>query len=139
MVESSQSRCGDRVERGQSRAVGADKWLLARTTVLLLGLTLGSCSSFSGYVSDHWPTWAGGEPANLPPRPGAPGYAEFIAHQEGKNAAPANAKTPVATPASATAPTGATATPAVDNVNAQAIPPAARRIDDQGVVQGGLY
>jgi hypothetical protein len=43
-------------------------------------LALGACSPFSGYLSDNWPHWAGGEPAGLPPRPGTPGYAEFVAH-----------------------------------------------------------
>ena len=45
-----------------------------------LSLALGACSPFSGYVSDNWPHWAGGEPTGLPPRPGSPGYAEYIAH-----------------------------------------------------------
>jgi len=55
----------------------------------VLGVTLGfaaglaSCSSFSGYVADHWPHWAGGMPADVPPRPGAPGYTDFIAHGQG--------------------------------------------------------
>ena len=50
--------------------------------VILLGLgpLLGSCSGFSGYVADSWPHWAGGLPPDVPPRPGAPGYNEFIAH-----------------------------------------------------------
>lgn len=48
--------------------------------VLCFGLTLGACSPFSGYVADNWPHWAGGEPTGLPPRPGSPGYAEYIAH-----------------------------------------------------------
>jgi hypothetical protein len=56
--------------------------------LLCLGPVLGSCSSFSGYMADHWPHWAGGMPADAPPRPGAPGYDEFIAHgQQGANAA----------------------------------------------------
>jgi hypothetical protein len=39
-------------------------------------------------MADHWPHWAGGMPADAPPRPGAPGYDEFIAHgQQGANAA----------------------------------------------------
>ena len=50
-----------------------------------LGPLLASCggvteSGVSGYVADHWPHWAGGMPADAPPRPGAPGYDEFIAH-----------------------------------------------------------
>jgi hypothetical protein len=47
---------------------------------LCLALALGACSPFSGYVADNWPHWAGGEPASLPPRPGTPGYAEFVSH-----------------------------------------------------------
>jgi hypothetical protein len=47
---------------------------------LSMGLLLGSCSPFAGFVSDHWPHWAGGMPDGVPPRPGAPGYNDFIAH-----------------------------------------------------------
>jgi hypothetical protein len=47
---------------------------------LCLALALGACSPFSGYLADSWPHWAGGEPSGLPPRPGTPGYAEYIAH-----------------------------------------------------------
>jgi hypothetical protein len=56
------------------------KRLSAAVFALGLGLMLGSCSSFSDAVSDHWPHFAGGEPGGLPPRPGDPGYAQFIAH-----------------------------------------------------------
>lgn len=54
----------------------------AIVAAILLGVAplLGSCSGFSGYVADNWPHWAGGMPADVPPRPGAPGYNEFIAH-----------------------------------------------------------
>jgi hypothetical protein len=48
--------------------------------VLCFVLALGACSPFSGYVADSWPHWAGGEPVGLPPRPGKPGYADYIAH-----------------------------------------------------------
>ena len=50
--------------------------------VILLTLSpmLGSCSGFAGSVADNWPRWAGGMPSDVPPRPGAPGYNEFIAH-----------------------------------------------------------
>jgi hypothetical protein len=74
----------------------------APTLVLLTGLALGSCASVSSTVSDHWPTWAGGMPKDVPPRPGAAGYDEFLAHQQGKDVTPAtapaedaNAQTPV--------------------------------------------
>jgi hypothetical protein len=48
--------------------------------LLTLGPMLGSCSGFAGNVADNWPRWAGGMPPDVPPRPGAPGYNEFIAH-----------------------------------------------------------
>jgi hypothetical protein len=56
------------------------KQRIRATIALCLGLTLGACSPFSSYVADNWPHWAGGEPASTPPRPGTPGYAEYIAH-----------------------------------------------------------
>jgi hypothetical protein len=107
--------------------------------VLCIGLALGGCGSFAGAVSDHWPTWAGGMPNDVPPRPGAPGYAEFISHQQAKDEAAAAAGKPAAAPAMVTAPAGAATAPDVAAGNPQAMPPNARRVDDQGVVQGGLY
>jgi hypothetical protein len=53
------------------------KRLRAAVPVLCLGLMLASCADF---VADHWPHFAGGEPNGLPPRPGEPGYQQFIAH-----------------------------------------------------------
>ena len=53
---------------------------IAVAILLTLGPVLGSCSGFAGTVADNWPHWAGGMPADVPPRPGAPGYNEFIAH-----------------------------------------------------------
>ena len=93
------------------------KRLFAATILLCACLALGACTSFSGYVADNWPTWAGGMPKDVPPRPGAPGYNEFIAHQHGA---------------------GATA-PATDNHTMQTLPPAEPRPEDRSVVQGGLY
>jgi hypothetical protein len=62
--------------------------LCAGLMLFSLGLILGSCSSVSTVVSDYWPRWAGGEPAGTPPRPGEPGYDQFIAHkQPGSDAA----------------------------------------------------
>jgi len=119
-------------------------WLrrrLAPAVLVCACLMLGGCSSFSGYVSDHWPTWAGGLPNDVPPRPGQPGYAEFISHQEAKDQeAAAATNKPGAAPTVATVPAGATAAPPqAGNVNAQPLPPDARRIDTQAAVQGGLY
>src|ERR1700742_1194554 len=55
---------------------------------LCFGLSLGACAQFSGTVADHWPHWAGGEPADTPPRPNSPGYQEYIAHRQAQGAAP---------------------------------------------------
>lgn len=65
------------------------KRVVAAALLIGLGLALGSCSSFSDTVSDHWPHFAGGEPDDLPPRPGAPGYDAFIAHGQAQQGAPA--------------------------------------------------
>ena len=87
------------------------KSLIAPVAVLFLSLTLCSCSSFSGYVADHWPRWAGGMPDDVPPRPGTPGYDEFVAHGQPGNVA---AKPPAADekPGSAGMKTNAAAIPA---------------------------
>ena len=78
----------------QILTAGMIKRLFALTTVLGACLALGACASFSGYVADSWPTWAGGMPKDVPPRPGAPGYEEFISHQQaaGRPANPAPAR-----------------------------------------------
>jgi hypothetical protein len=99
--------------------------------VLCLGLILSSCSSFSGYVADHWPRWAGGMPDDVPPRPGAPGYDEFIAHGQPGNVA---AK-PAANDPNAPAPA-----PADVRTNAAALPAREQPADEPNVMQrGGLY
>jgi hypothetical protein len=119
----------------------------APVLVLCASLALASCSSFSGYVSDHWPMWAGGMPNDVPPRPGAPGYEEFISHQQAKDeaaaasAAAAAAAKQGATPAVGTAPAGAAPPrPLTDNTgNLPAMPPGVQRVNDQSAAQGGLY
>src|SRR5579863_1101181 len=120
MIKSAQLRSGGQGECRRNAASATGKRLLAATFVLCLGLGLGSCTSVSGFVSDHWPHWAGGMPADVPPRPGAPGYDEFIAHSQANKDA--------AAPAVAGQKTGAPAASV-----------AGRPADDQGVVQGGLY
>jgi hypothetical protein len=115
---------------------------------LLFGpvLPLSACG---GTVADMWPHWAGGEPSGLPPRPGQPGYEEFIAHgQPNQN--------PAAAPAAQQVPAGTTATIAEQKSAAQQPPraqprpeensqaePAAEAVEhpvsDTGVVRGGLY
>ncbi len=116
------------------------KRLFAPTVVLCACLTLGACSSFSGAVADSWPTWAGGMPKDVPPRPGAPGYEEFIAHQQNSQA---QAPAPDGSTAAASAPAPVAATAPVANNPApqqQPLPPrAAPRPEDRSTVQGGLY
>ena len=109
------------------------KRLVAAGIVLWLGAALGACSPFAGYVADNWPHWAGGLPPDVPPRPGAPGYDEFIAHGEPAQ----NTTTPAADAGNGTT-TGATpsAAPAV----ATASPPpgkAQSRKTQSGKVQIG--
>jgi len=126
------------------------KRLIAAAIVLGLGPVLGSCggaseNGFSAYVADHWPHWAGGMPEDVPPRQGAPGYNEFIAHGQadqdtmpppasaGKSAAVA-AKTPVPTPPAAPAAPVPPAPPAP-----QVAPSGDGPSEDSSVRQGGLY
>jgi hypothetical protein len=106
--------------------------LSAAILLLVCGLAIASCAPFAGFVSDHWPTWAGGMPNDVPPRPGAPGYEEFLAHQAGRDAAP-----PAGSGASAAQP-AATAGPAAEGTNSQPVPGNSRP-DDRAAVQGGLY
>jgi len=124
---------------------------LALTALLGICLALGGCSSFAGFVSDTWPTWAGGMPKDVPPRPGAPGYEEFISHQQRQDPAAAGAAAPGAaaqagapapgapgttgtTPANPTAPNSA-----VNRAAPQQFPPAYARPDDRATTRGGLY
>jgi hypothetical protein len=131
---------------------GTTKRLFTLAAVLCVGLALAGCASFSGFVSDNWPTWAGGMPKDVPPRPGAPGYEEFMAHQQRQDVPPNTAAAPGATPtptavtAPAAAPgtTGAVPPPAAPpparNANTQPpLPPAYARPDDRSATEGGLY
>jgi hypothetical protein len=118
-----------------------------------LVLALGACSPFSGYVADSWPHWAGGEPTGLPPRPGSPGYAEYIAHGQpvqNPEAAAGAAQAPPAvettqtvsqTPAGTVQRTSIFGGPqvAAPRPSVQAPPPAAAPSDDASIVRGGLY
>jgi hypothetical protein len=73
---------------------------------LLLGFSLGGCGTIneklSGTVSDAIPAWAGGLPADAPPRPGSPKYDEYVREQERKRVEPAVPKNP-SDPSSASA------------------------------------
>lgn len=113
---------------------------LIRAAILLgLGLNLASCGSF---VADHWPHWAGGMPEDVPPRPGTPGYAEFIAHGQATQDA-TNSSSPQNP--SAAAQNGSPQAPAAPAPVAAAAPvraaasPSNEPSQDSSVVNGGLY
>jgi hypothetical protein len=114
-------------------AAGMIKRFFAPTALLFIGLAFGSCTPFAGFISDRWPTWAGGMPKDVPPRPGAAGYEEFMAHQQGKDAAAAGS--PEANANAQTAPSGAPA----EKASARATPSGNQPPNGQGAVQGGLY
>jgi hypothetical protein len=100
------------------------KRLVAALMGLGLGLALGSCGPVAGFTSDHWPHWAGGLPADAPPRPGTPGYNDYIAHRQGQTepVKPGTTSTVANAPA---APAPAAAEPQSD--------------EDTAVTRGGLY
>jgi len=112
---------------------------------------LGSCAGatsedgFSAYVADHWPHWAGGLPSDVPPRPGSPGYNQFIAHGQADQDAPqpastANATAVPVTPVFRTAPSApAAAAEQVRPAAPSAPAPPQAATEDSNVVRGGLY
>ena len=59
----------------------------------LAGLALGGCASvnekLAAGVSDTLPQWAGGMPADVPPRRGTPQYDEYMKERERKRLEPA--------------------------------------------------
>jgi hypothetical protein len=130
------------------------RWI-AVTVLVGFGPLLGSCgggieSGFSGYVADHWPHWAGGMPDDVPPRPGAAGYDEFIAHGQAgqdstKSISPGGqtvASVPVK-PVFQTMPPGAPperpAAPAPPETQTAPEPSVSNSPEDSSVVKGGLY
>ena len=135
------------------------KRLFKAAILLGLGLDLASCG---GFVADHWPHWAGGMPADVPPRPGTPGYADFIAHGQAKpepakpeqakleQAKPEPAKQDVVNsagpqqPVAAAAQTSFEQSPAVQrpltsNAQIRSVTPQEDLSRDPSVVNGGLY
>jgi hypothetical protein len=100
----------------------------AAVAIMALSIGLGGCSSFSGFVADNWPHWAGGMPNDVPPRPGAPGYDEFVAHGKAK----ASASTPEAKSEPVFAVRPATG-------EAKAAPRPSASQDTGDAVNGGLY
>lgn len=136
------------VERGPVAKMTVQR-LIAALLACVLGLMVSACGS-SNFVADNWPHFAGGEPNDVPPRPGSPGYAAFIAHGQPPEGANAQSAGPQSSPGGVTpefvarqpgvsgqqVPTGtATAAPAHQPIGAA--PP--QRRTDQNVGQGGLY
>ena len=117
---------------------------IAAAIVLCLGSAVGACGQFSGYVADRWPHWAGGMPDDVPPRPGAPGYDEFVAHGQADQGATKSAATgekpdagkPVfaENPVAGTVKAPEQAVPAAPTAPSDNAPP-----EDPSVVKGGLY
>ena len=74
-------------------------------TAVLAGAGLTSCGSInekvSGSVSDAIPAWAGGLPADAPPRPGTAKYDEYMRERERKRQLPASERGEEAKPAPA--------------------------------------
>jgi hypothetical protein len=60
---------------------------------LLAGLALSGCSTINAKLADglgdYVPQWAGGLPADAPPRPGTAKYDEFMKERERKRLEPA--------------------------------------------------
>ena len=118
--------------------------------MLGIGAMLGSCAGatsedgFSAYVADHWPHSACGLPSGAP-RPGSPGYDQFIAHGQADQdvqppATTANATAVPVTPVFQTAPSApAAATEQVRPAAPSAQTPPQSATADSNVVRGGLY
>lgn len=115
--------------------IGMTRRLFAPTAVCCLALLLASCGTFSGFVSDHWPHWAGGMPDDVPPRPGAPGYEEFIAHKQDAKDAPAATPAPTPVAQQVVAP----AVPAANAAPRENPAPAGAPSADPTSGRGGLY
>jgi len=115
------------------------KRLVAAGIVLWLGAALGACSPFAGYVADNWPHWAGGLPPDAPPRPGAPGYDEFIAHGQTDQDATKSAATGEKPAAAEKSAAGAVKTSVQPAPAAQAMPSDSTSPENPSVVKGGLY
>jgi hypothetical protein len=79
--------------------------IAAILVVALAGPGLGGCSSINeklaAGVSDTLPQWAGGLPADVPPRRGSPEYEAYMKERERKRLEPAANNANAAAPAAA--------------------------------------
>lgn len=62
---------GERINLRTSRR------LMTIVIVCLVLPLLSGCGAVSGFMADTMPTWAGGLPADAPPRPSDPRYPEY--------------------------------------------------------------
>jgi hypothetical protein len=83
------------------------KSLLRISTLIVLVVVacgLGGCGTVNGYLAnsmgEYVPHWAGGLPADAPPRPGTAKYDEFMKERERKRLEPAVPKEDAAKPSS---------------------------------------
>ena len=78
----------------------SDRQLVIVLAVALLACGLSGCGTINeklaAGVSDAIPHWAGGMPADAPPRPGTAKYDEFMRERERKRLEPAAPKDGVA-------------------------------------------
>ena len=67
--------------------------ILVMTVLVLAACALGGCSTvnekLSAGMADYIPAWAGGLPADAPPRQGTPEYEAFMKERERKRMMPA--------------------------------------------------
>ena len=78
--------------------------ILTIAAFALAGCALSGCGTINeklaGGISDAIPAWAGGLPADAPPRPGSAKYDEFMKERERKRLLPASERGEEAKPAS---------------------------------------
>jgi|APAra7269097559_1048567.scaffolds.fasta_scaffold21675_1 hypothetical protein len=68
-------------------------------------LSLSGCASTGPSMGDLIPQWAGGEPADVPPRPGTPQYDAFMKERERRRQMPATERDKLPPVGSEAAPT----------------------------------
>jgi hypothetical protein len=78
--------------------------ILAIAALAIASCALSGCGTINeklaGGISDAIPAWAGGLPADAPPRPGSAKYDEFMKERERKRLLPAAERGEEAKPAS---------------------------------------
>jgi hypothetical protein len=94
--------------------------IAAIVALTLAGFALGGCASINEKLSagmgDYIPKWAGGLPADAPPRRGTPEYDEYMKERERKRLEPAVA-------ADGTKPASPSSPSSASNASAQALDP----------------